>query len=181
MFTCIFPTQKYQGFRPDRVCFRMARHVCSGVRHVVNDDFTKQVLMQRWTRELVQPIPVCTPYGYISMQLYFPTIRKIFTAMQYACANPSLDTAKAYTLTFACALPADCRACKSFPRVLHAELFIIKCMSTILSEKQRYEAYTFYELCKNGPISWPGGHWPPTLSILDTLGSEKVVLIWFQV
>ena len=29
MFTYIFPTQKYQGFCPDRVCFRMSRHVRS--------------------------------------------------------------------------------------------------------------------------------------------------------
>ena len=27
MFTRIFPTQKYQGFRPDQVCFHMSRHV----------------------------------------------------------------------------------------------------------------------------------------------------------
>ena len=55
-----------------------------------------------------------------------------------------------------------------------------KCMSSYFSVKQRFEAHSFEGLCKTGTISWPVGPWHPTLSILDTLGPEKVVLIWFQ-
>ena len=53
-------------------------------------------------------------------------------------------------------------------------------MSSNFSVKQRFEAHLFEGLCKTGTISWPGGPWLPTLSILDTLGPEKVVLIWLQ-
>ena len=43
--------------------------------------------------------------------------------------------------------------------------------------KQRFEAHSFEGLCKTGIISWPGGPWLPTRSILDTLGPEKMVLM----
>ena len=94
MFTCIFLTQKYQGFRPDRVCFHMSRHVrptygtlstmtnsrCNGVDATVNacTGFTY----------------LCDVHAVLYMQLYFPTIRKDFhrnaqnsICMQYFSAD----------------------------------------------------------------------------------------------
>ena len=80
---------------------RMSRHIRPNVRTCQWWLHDVTMLMQRWTRALFLPIPMCTPY----MQLYFPTIRKDFhrnaqnsMCMQYFSADELTTGVKKHTI-----------------------------------------------------------------------------------
>ena len=90
--TCIFPTQKYRGFRPGLFPYVQTRPF--HVRYVVNNDFTTQRCWCNGERVHWFYLPtmyvMCTSY----IQVYFLTVRKDFhrnaqnsMCMQYFSAD----------------------------------------------------------------------------------------------